>query len=64
MSGEESFPALPYIRVLEYLHCCSSGRVDARGEVTLDGRSLPKVDKFKYLGSIIQQNEDIDEDIN
>ena len=34
------------------------------GEVTLDGRSIPKVDKFKYLGSIIQQNGDIDEDIN
>ena len=34
------------------------------GEVTLDGRSIPKVDKFKYLGSIIQQNGDIDEYIN
>ena len=48
----------------EYLHCCFSGRVDARGEVTLDKRPLPKVDKFKYLGSIIQQNGDIDKDIN
>jgi len=38
----------------EYLHCCFSGRVDAGGEVTLDGRPIPKVDKFKYLGSIIQ----------
>ena len=37
----------------EYLHCCFSGRVDAGGEVTLDGRPTPKVDKFKYLGSII-----------
>ena len=34
------------------------------GEVTLDGRQIPKVDKFKYLGSIIQQNRDVDEDIN
>jgi len=48
----------------EYLYCCFSGRVDAGGEVTLDGRVIPKVDKFKYLGSIIQQNGDIDEDIN
>ena len=47
-----------------YLHCYFSGRVDAGGEVTLDGRSIPKVAKFKYLGSIIQQNRDIDEDIN
>jgi len=48
----------------EYLHCCFSGRVDAGGEVTLDGRSIPQVNKFKCLGSIIQQNGDIDEDIN
>jgi len=48
----------------EYLHCCFSGRVEARGEVTLDERPIPKVDKFKYLGSIIQQNWDIDEDIS
>ena len=48
----------------EYLHCYFSGRVDAMGEVTLDERPIPKVDKFKYLGSIIQQNRDIDEDIN
>jgi len=34
------------------------------GEVILDGRSTNKVDKFKYSGSIIQQNGDIDEDIN
>ena len=38
----------------KYLHCCFSGRLDAGGEVTLDGWSIPKVDKFKYLGSIIQ----------
>jgi len=48
----------------EYLHCCFSGSVDVRGEVALNERSIPKVDKFKYLGSIIQQNGDIDEDIN
>jgi len=49
---------------IEYLHCCFSGSVDARGEVTLDERPIPKVDKFKYLGSFIQQNGDINEDIN
>ena len=26
--------------------------------------TIPKVKKFRYLGSIIQQNGDIDEDIN
>jgi len=30
----------------------------------MDGRPTPKVGKFKYLGSIIQRNGDIDEDIN
>ena len=34
------------------------------GKVTLDGRQIPKVDKFKYLCSIIQQNGDVDDDIN
>jgi len=48
----------------EYLHCYFSGREDAGEEVILDGRAIPKVDKFKYLGSIIQRNGDIDEDIN
>jgi len=48
----------------EYLHCCFSGRVDVGGEVNLDGRPIPKADKFKYLGLIIQQNGDVDEDIN
>ena len=48
----------------EYLHCCFSGREEAGGEVTIDGLSIPKVDKFKNLGSIVQQNGEIDEDIN
>ena len=48
----------------KYLHCCFSGWEDAGGEVILDGRPIPKVDKFRYLGSITQQNEDIEENIN
>ena len=49
---------------MEYLHCCFSGRIEEGGEVTLNGRQIPKVDKFKCLGWIIQQNGDIDEDIS
>ena len=49
---------------MEYLRCCFNRRIDAGGEVILDGRSIPKVDKFKYLDSIVQPNGDIDEDIN
>ena len=37
----------------EHLHCCFSGREDAREEVTIDGMAIPKVEKFKYLGSIV-----------
>ena len=48
----------------EYLHCCFNGRKDERGEVTVDGLTIPKVENFKYLGSIIQQKGDIDDDIN
>ena len=39
---------------MEYLHCCFSGREDAGGEGTIDGMVIPKVEKFKYLDSIIQ----------
>jgi len=48
----------------EYLHCCFSGREDVRGEVTIDGMAIPKVEKFKYLGLIIHQKGDIDKNIN
>ena len=34
------------------------------GEVTLAEEAIPKVDKFKYLGSIIEKRGDIDDDIN
>ena len=37
----------------EYLHCCFSGRIEEGGDITMDGRMIPKVAKFKYLGSII-----------
>ena len=43
-----------YKSKIEYLHCCFSGRVDAGGEVTIDGLTILKVEKFKYLCSIIQ----------
>ena len=46
------------------LHCCFSGREGEGGDITIDGVPIPKVKKFRYLGSIVQQNGDIDEDIN
>ena len=47
----------------EYLHCYFSGRKDARGVVTIEGMRISKVEKFKYLGSIIHQKGGIDGDI-
>jgi len=49
---------------MEYLYCCFSARENGRGEVTIEGMTIPKIEKFKYLGSIIQQNGDIGKDIN
>ena len=34
------------------------------GEVAIEGASIHRVERFRYLGSIIQENGEIDEDIN
>ncbi|XP_070025488.1 uncharacterized protein [Nicotiana sylvestris] len=48
----------------EYLECkFSDGTDDADVEVKLDAQVIPKRVSFKYLGSIIQGNEEIDEDV-
>ena len=49
---------------IEYLRCEFSGAEGDGGKVTLGGEAIPKVDKFKYLGSIIEKKRNIDEDIN
>jgi hypothetical protein len=33
-------------------------------DVRLDGQVVPKKDTFRYLGSMLQKNEDIDEDVS
>ncbi|XP_070050633.1 uncharacterized protein [Nicotiana tomentosiformis] len=48
----------------EYLECkFSDGTHDADVEVKLDAQVIPKRASFKYLGSIIQGNGDIDKDV-
>ncbi|XP_070045287.1 uncharacterized protein [Nicotiana tomentosiformis] len=48
----------------EYLECkFSDGTHDVDVEVKLDAQVIPKRASFKYLGSIIQGNGDIDEDV-
>jgi hypothetical protein len=34
------------------------------GDVRLDGQVVPKKDTFRYLGSMLQKNGDIDEDVS
>ncbi|XP_019241539.1 PREDICTED: uncharacterized protein LOC109221516 [Nicotiana attenuata] len=41
----------------------SDGTYEADVEVKLDAQVIPKRASFKYLGSIIQGNEEIDEDV-
>jgi len=48
----------------EYLRCGFSGVERDDGEVTLGRVVIPRVEKFKYLGSIVEEKCDIDEDIN
>uniref|UniRef100_A0A1U7UYL3 Uncharacterized protein LOC104213328 n=1 Tax=Nicotiana sylvestris TaxID=4096 RepID=A0A1U7UYL3_NICSY len=47
----------------EYLECKFSETHDADVEVKLDGQVIPKRASFKYLGSIIQGDGEIDEDV-
>jgi len=49
----------------EYLHCrFSAVEGDVASEVAIEGPIIPRVERFRYLGSIIQENGEIDEDIN
>ena len=49
----------------EYLHCrFSADEGGVTSEVAIEGTIIPRVERFRYLGSIIQGNVEIDEDIN
>jgi len=47
----------------KYLRCGFNGVESDGEEVTMDGVAVPRVEKFKYLGSIAEERGDIDEDI-
>ena len=49
---------------MEYLQCTFTEREEDNREVNIDGVLIPWVEKFKYLGLIIEDNGDINEDIN
>ena len=49
----------------EYLHCrFSADEGGIAGEVAIDGAIIPRVERFRYLGSLIQASGEIDEDVN
>ena len=50
---------------IEYLYCrFRAGEDGVVDEVAIEGAVVPRVERFRYLGSIIQENGEIDEDIN
>jgi hypothetical protein len=48
----------------EYMECDFSATTQEEGDVRLDGQVVPKKDTFRYLGSMLQKNGDIDEDVS
>jgi hypothetical protein len=46
----------------EYMKCDFSAITQEEGNVRLDGQVVPKKDTFRYLGSMLQKNGDIDKD--
>ncbi|VFQ90249.1 unnamed protein product [Cuscuta campestris] len=48
----------------EYMECRSSGReTESEVEVRIDSHLVPKVDRFRYLGSVIQADGELDGDV-
>jgi len=49
----------------EYLHCrFSADEGGIAGEIAIESVIIPRVERFRYLGSLIQESGEIDEDIN
>ena len=48
----------------EYMRCHFSGVVQEKGDVSLEGQVVPKKDTFRYLGSMLQRDGDINADIS
>jgi hypothetical protein len=48
----------------EYMKCDFSATTQEEGDVRLDGQVVFKKDTFCYLGSMLQKDGDIDEDVS
>ena len=47
----------------EYMMCDFNASRHEGGDVSLDGQVVNHKDTFRYLGSMLQKNSDIDEDV-
>ena len=48
----------------EYMMCGFNTTRCEEEEVSLDGQVVPQKDNFRYLGSMLQEDGGIDEDVN
>jgi hypothetical protein len=48
----------------EYMKCDFNATTQEEGGVRPDGHVVPKKDKFLCMGSMLQKDDDIDEDIS
>ena len=46
------------------MRCDFGGVVQEEGDVSLEGQVVSKKDTFRYLGSMLQRDEDIDADVS
>jgi hypothetical protein len=49
---------------IEYMKCDFNAITQEEGDVRLNGQVVPKKDIFYHLRSMLQKNEDIDEDVS
>jgi hypothetical protein len=49
---------------MEYMKYDLSATTQEEGDVRLGGQVVPKKDIFRYLGSMLQKDGDIDEDVS
>jgi hypothetical protein len=49
---------------IEYMKCDFSATTQEEGDVRLDGQVVPKKNTFRYLGSMLKKDGDIDEDVS
>jgi hypothetical protein len=47
----------------EYMKCDFSATTQEEGDARLDGQLVSKKDTFHYMGSMLQKDGDIDEDV-